>query len=1127
MKVKFGRSALYVGVILAGVTNGIAAQQQSVPEIEEVIVTGSYIRGTPLDAPSPVQIVDRSSIEAQGAAVIWDVIKNLEVNSGSFTNPGSGEASQTEGTSQVNLRNLGENSTLTLINGKRVAPAAATTTSGGEFVDLNTIPLVMTERLEILTDGGSALYGADAVAGVVNIIMRTEFEGLELYGDVQAIDAAGDKFDATLSGIWGWASDNGDTHFVLSAERFERDEVSVKYGNYFDDNSEFFGTVSAIGGAVAPATFGANVNPAFINQSIMAANLAEGGTGAVVYSDPLCGSNAITSDDGTPFFLGSRRETRGERSGTCREDNSEWNYIAQASERNSFAGAFNHTFKDSARFYSFFSYSDSDTLRADDGHNQARGPTVFLAQPGAYTRNPAFGNNAIGQTMELGFFAPSVGLARPTASDITNAPVDIRNGGINTAFWANPRIGIPRQGDDSNLTSTQASNIQLGLKGDFTIADRDFNYDVSYSWSDSSLEQSYRTFNRQRVELAANGLGGSNCVPNGVPDFDFAGQPGPFGGAVPQAWQFFDSALTQTFFPGFVFTTRESLSYALTSNNQGQDGCQFFNPLLTQFTDPNLANSQELIDWVNPTVLRADKRNRLGVLDVVVAGELFELGGGTAQFAAGAQYRDRNTSSKAPTLNDPGLPNAILSYDSNGNPNDFHYVSNNFECSNCIFNYDHDRRVKAVFTEFSLPFWNNFESQIAFRWEDYGGNIGSEVSPKIALSWRPVDDLLLRGSFSQSFRAPNIAIIEQGFEAGSIVFRDPLSNQAVRAGLLPPNNDNAEAEQTFTLGGPAPGVGNESADTYSMGFIWTPSGRMDGVSVQADFWRFEVKDRVLPEPGISALQPELAAFQQAVQDPGNFILNSSIPADSANLFQSCDPAALEAQFGRDSAERLDCVVDPRTYVVPGIQRAANSDTANLITLTLKAINAGTIVSDGVDLKLGYNWDTDWGNFRLSMDYTHVRQYTISDVPGLELGLLDTGVLDAAGTTGDGNIVRSLPDNKGNITLNWGRGNHGITVINRHIGSYRDLAFATTFQFGNDLVRSLVKEKIDSYQTWDIQYRYSHAWSNSALGNTIFTLGVLDMFDEKLPFRESSALNFDSTVFDGRGRRLYGRALWQF
>ena len=159
------RRALTLAVISGLSINATPALAQD-GEIEEVVVTGSFLRGSPLDAPSPVQVVDRSSIEAQGAAVIWDVIKNLEVNSGSITNPGSGDNTQVSGSANVNLRNLGENSTLTLINGKRMAPAAVTTRSGGEFVDLNSIPLVMTDRVEILTDGGSALYGADAVAEI-------------------------------------------------------------------------------------------------------------------------------------------------------------------------------------------------------------------------------------------------------------------------------------------------------------------------------------------------------------------------------------------------------------------------------------------------------------------------------------------------------------------------------------------------------------------------------------------------------------------------------------------------------------------------------------------------------------------------------------------------------------------------------------------------------------------------------------------------------------------------------------------------------------------------------------------------------------------------------------------------
>lgn len=1120
------RRMLAASIFIAGFSSSAIAQNNEI--IEEVVVTGSFISGSPLDAPSPVHVIDRSAIEGQGASVVWDVIQNLEINSGSFTNPGSGETSQTEGTAQINLRNLGENSTLTLVNGKRVAPAAAVSSSGGEFVDINAIPLVMTERIEILTDGGSALYGADAVAGVVNLIMRNDFVGTELYGDVQAIEQAGSKFETTLSGIHGWESRDGRTNFVISGERFERDPVSVRDANFFGEFSEFLGDTVDIVGAVAPPGFGVNINPDFIATDIIARNVAEGGPADPLFTDPLCDTGAVTSVDGTPFFTGTLRERPGRRTGTCREDNSRWNFIDRESTRNNIAGSLTHAFNESLEFYSFFNYSDNETIRADDGHHEARGPTVFLAQPGAHTRNPALGGNAIGQSMELGFFAPEIGLERPTASDITNAPVDIRNGGINAAFWGTARAGIPRTGDDTNRTDIRSSIIQAGLRGDFLAADRQFNYDVSIAWSDSSLEQTYQTFNRERVELAANGLGGPDCTPNGVPDFDFRGAPGPLGGAVPQAWEFFGDVLTQTFFPGFVFTTREALSYALTSNNQGQGGCQFYNPLLTQFTNDNVANSQELMDWMSVTANRADKRNSEAVVDAMISGELFEMSGGTAQFATGLQYRDRNASSIAPELNDPGLPNRILSFDENGEPDAFHDVSNNFECSECIFNFSHDRTTEAAFLELSLPFLDRVESQLALRWEDYGGNIGSEMSPKVAISWRPVETLLLRGSFSQSFRAPNIGIIEEGLEANEVTFRDPLSNQAVRAGLLEPTPQNGVSEETFTLGAPAPDVGNETADTFNAGFQWDPAGSLlSGLHVQADFWRFEVEDRVLPEPPITALQPEIDSFLEARSDPGNFILNDTVTTDSDNPFTACDPIALEAEFGRDSEERLNCVVDPRTFSTSGIQRELTSSEADLITLTLAAVNAGVIESDGVDVRLGYDWENRWGRFNASLDYTHVRQFRLRDVPGLEFGLMDTGVTDAAGTTGDGNLVRSLPDHKGNLRLNWQRGNHGATIINRHIGSYRDLSFEQEFTVANDLVRELLSRKIDSHQTWDVQYRYTHQWGNANLGSTQLTLGVRDLFDETIPWREASPLGFDATVFDGRGRRIYARALWSF
>ena len=921
MRTKFpcSRRAITVAII-AGMSLQASAQDEPV---EEIVVTGSYFRGSPLDAPSPVQVIDRSSIEAQGAAVIWDVIKNLEVNSGSITNPGS-DNGQVEGTANVNLRNLGENSTLTLINGKRMVPAAAVTQSGGEFVDLNSIPLVMTDRVEVLTDGGSALYGADAVAGVVNIIMRTEFEGLEIYGDLQGVQAADNAYDATVSAIWGTSFNNGATNLVLSAERFERDPVAVKDGNFFGPNSEFLGTVSDAGTLVNSPAFGAQFNAAqWLNNDIYSQNVAEGGQASnYIYTDPGC--YTTTLPDGSTPQIGRLREERGEKSGACRADTSDYTFITNTTERDSFAGSFSHAFNDTTEFYSFFSHSDSETTRSDSGYNQSRGPTVFLAPPGAYARSAAFGGNSIGQTAEIGFFAPEAGLTRPTLADMPNMPLATVNGGPNVMMYQGVRDGIDRLGASNNITRTSTVNVQAGMKGEFEAFDRVLDYDVSYSWGGSSLEQQYKTFNRDRSELAANGLGGPNCTPNGRPDFDFVGAPGPFGGAVPQIWDFYAPGLVQTFFPGFVFTTRENLSYALTSNNQGQGDCMFYNPYLSQLSDPNLANSRELMDWMNVTVDRVDKRNKLAVFDARVSGDLIEMKGGMAQFAIGGQYRERNTKEEASELHYPGLQNRILGYDENGTPNEFHRVSNNFECAMCAFNYNDTRTTKAVFMELSLPFIENVETQIALRYEDYGGNIGSEVSPKIAMSWRPMDSLLIRGSFSQSFRAPNIAIVETGLQSSGYTFRDPISNQAVRAGLLPAIDANAEAEGTYTLGGPAPYVGNEYADTYSLGFQWTPDGALEGLSVGADLWRFEVSDRVLPEPPIRAIQPEIAAFNEAAKDESNYIFNDSIPADSPQPYTPCSPSAVAAEFGVDSDERLNCVVDPRTYVVPGIQRAFGS-----------------------------------------------------------------------------------------------------------------------------------------------------------------------------------------------------------
>ena len=351
----------------------------------------------------------------------------------------------------------------------------------------------------------------------------------------------------------------------------------------------------------------------------------------------------------------------------------------------------------------------------------------------------------------------------------------------------------------------------------------------------------------------------------------------------------------------------------------------------------------------------------------------------------------------------------------------------------------------------------------------------------------------------------------------------------VRAGLLPPTNENAALESSYTLGGPAPNVGNEYADTYSAGFIWTPDGALDGVSVQFDFWRFEVEDRVLPENASSAIKRQVAAFSEAAASPSNYVLNSSLDTSSGEeLYAACNPTALESQFGRDSDERLNCVVDPRLYQVDGVEESIPSPNRNLIQLKLGAINAGEITADGVDVTLGYRWDTDIGTFNSRLNYTFVRQYLLNNVPGLDNGLLDVGVFDAAGTTGDGNLVRSLPDHKGSMTFNWRNGAHGVNLINRFVGSYWDLTYDLRIDQVNPFVSALMSRDIASYyDRWDAQYNYTHSWDNSDWGITRFTFGILDLLDADVPVRETGSLDYDAQVHDGRGRRLYARVNWSF
>lgn len=188
-------------------------------EVEEVVVTGSYIKSSPTDGASPVEIIGRDEIDNLNATTIADITANIAVNSGSENNTDSFTQGSTQGSSSINLRGLGLSSTLVLIDGKRQTLNSATSNDGSVFVNTSAIPVIALDRVEVLKEGAASIYGSDAVAGVVNYILRKDFTGLEIEASSQEADISG-QTDDRLGAIWGFEGEAG--NFVLALSQLNR-----------------------------------------------------------------------------------------------------------------------------------------------------------------------------------------------------------------------------------------------------------------------------------------------------------------------------------------------------------------------------------------------------------------------------------------------------------------------------------------------------------------------------------------------------------------------------------------------------------------------------------------------------------------------------------------------------------------------------------------------------------------------------------------------------------------------------------------------------------------------------------------------------------------------------------------
>jgi len=443
------------------------AQESASPgrAMEEVVVTGSYIRGSAENAALPVDVITSEEMEDVGNPSMIEFIRSLGISSGNlgetnqFNSPGQGQY----GVTTINLRGLGSARTLTLINGKR---QVATEDNG---VDVNAFPMNAWGRTEILKDGAAALYGSDAIAGVVNFISRSGFEGFELTGSQQWIDES--DGNQMIQGTYGWANDRMN---VLAAFEWDhRSELRIRDKDWglkdFADN--FNGGWSTTG---MPGT------TYLVDPNLPVPDGALPGTNQQVYAGP---DPACEELGGQLLF------------GTC---NFQFTYFDNIIEKSD-------TYKTFVE--GNYDFSDTTTLHVEGLYSVMDMPN-WKSSP-SYPPNSLYGPDRIIPDNHPGLVQykadyPELFTNLPAGETIDTVDVYQRS----RFLGVNGRDGKPL----SAAFKTTTYRFAMDLKGEFS----GFNYDAGVTWSKRHRSTNGYDMQVQGMAFALNGYGGPDCTPGGT-----------------------------------------------------------------------------------------------------------------------------------------------------------------------------------------------------------------------------------------------------------------------------------------------------------------------------------------------------------------------------------------------------------------------------------------------------------------------------------------------------------------------------------------------------------------------------------------------------------------------------------
>jgi iron complex outermembrane receptor protein len=898
-----------------------------------------------------------------------------------------------------------------LLNGRRL-PINPFGLGGAGVVDTNMIPVAAIGRIEVLKDGAAATYGSDAIAGVVNFITRDNFDGVEVGGDYEFID--GSEGNYSLSAIFGRNFDRGNIFFGAGLQH--RSELEARDRDFalqpYLNNPE-----GGWSGGSNPAVFLTPVG---------------------LVRDPQCAALG-----NYPSFAGAP----GPGTARCFGQFTQFDNLTEEETRYQVFGSIDFELTEHHNFHFEAHYGDSSVP-------EWKTSPSYLPLGSPSSNNPAVANgNAVFGNLTGSYSVPAYnpGLqafiaANPTVvtgvGTLPSATVFGAGTSLAVGTWRPFKAGgnpIFENGPSEGTRSYDSFRVSAGLQGDLTdIGSPELNYDISITYGQQTAFRSGYDSMTNRLALALRGFGGPACdTQPGTPGIQTGGQ---------------------------TVTTANEASLA------GRNGCQFFNPFSNaiqqsaingatnpQF-NPALANSPELTEWFFVQGF-TEQTARNFVADAVISGDTqINLPGGPIAFAVGTQYRKDYFESDYSDINNAKINPCV------GTP-DF-FVTN---CAGAARNgplvflgvgtdNDLERDVYALFTEVQLPVTDDFNVQIAARYEDYAGLVGSTFDPKISARWQATDWLAFRGSAGSTFRGPPLVQLAPG----------NVTALAFIAGSF----------RAFDIGG-NPNLEPESAKTYSGGVILDVGGFKGSI----DYFRFDFDNPIVAEP----IGP---------------IANTFFPGGSGANCGAAAFAALQSRFTFN---------DTNGDGVPDCSAAAIGRVQTFY------VNGPPVKTSGLDILAEYDFtdmigDFIGGEFSLGATFTYVLDYTV-DALAVEGVTVQPG-FEAVGFLNYQTTAYPIPEIKGNAYAEYTRGDQNLRLTVSYIDEYTDqrtAPFTTVYRdtAGNAVTNTRGKV-IDRYVTLDLDYRARLPY------DVTLTASVDNITDEDPPFARLD-LNYDPFTADGLGR----------